>query len=255
MAALAQTPAFTTAAEPDPVIDKTRQVASAFTESLPKYLVKRTTTRYQSVNGSASPSPKGSAAAWHTIDIVTADVATENGKEAYTNIRLNGKPATNVDQTGTWSEGEFSSTLWAILSPESDAVFTHQTAVTLGSRSAWRYNFSIDQAHSSWRLYVTETGYAPAYGGTIWIDRDTSRVLRVEMSAGDMPESFPLTKVYSTVEYAFEKVGGEDYLLPSHSEAIYCQREGASCSRNATDFRDYRKYGADTTIRFEDSPK
>jgi hypothetical protein len=53
------------------------------------------------------------------------------------------------------------------------------------------------------------------------------------MSARNMPESFPLTTVRSTVEYAFVKIGGEDYLLPSHCELIYCQREVTACSKNA----------------------
>ncbi len=245
----------------DSVIDKARKAASAFTQSLPKYAVKRITTRYQSpttvcgpgnLNRGGACQPTGS---WQTIDKVTADVTTENGKEEYTNIRLNGKPASDVDKSGTWSEGEFSSTLWAVLSPESNASFARPQEVTLANRPAYRYEFSIDQAHSSWRLYVTAEGYAPAYGGTIWIDKETSRVLRVEMSAQNMPAFFPLTSARSIVEYGFVKIGGESYLLPSHSEAIYCQRENAACSRNVTDFQDYKKYSADTTIRFDDAPQ
>jgi hypothetical protein len=245
----------------DPVIDKARNAASVFTESLPKYLVKRTTTRYQSTVAVCALASLQSGQlcqakeSWHTIDTVTADVTAENGKESYTNIRLNGKLATDPHESGSWSEGEFSNTLWAILSPESNASFTKQQAVTLANRPAFRYEFSIDQAHSSWRLYVTASGYAPAYGGTIWIDRETSRVLRVEMSARNMPQAFPLATAGSIVEYAFVKIGGEDYLVPSHSEVIYCQREVTACSKNVTDFKDYKKYSADTTIQFEDAPK
>ncbi len=203
----------------DPVIGKARQAASAFTESLPKYLVKRITTRYQSDAAACKPSSLKnghgcqSAESWRTIDIISADVTTENGKEAYTNIRLNGNPAADLDKSGAWTEGEFSSTLWAILSPESDASFTGQRGVALEGRSAYRYDFSIDAAHSSWRLYVTATAYAPAYAGTIWIDKETSRVLRVEMSARNLPGSFPMTTVQSTVEYAFVKIAQEDYLF------------------------------------------
>ena len=151
---------------------------------------------------------------------------------------------------------QFSSILWAIFAPESDASFTDERAVTLASRPAWRYDFSIDQPHSSWRLSISwEAGYDPAYGETVWIDRETSRVLRVEMSARNIPQSLPLASARKTVEYTFVKIGGEDYLMPSHSEAVYCQKDGGACSRNVTDFQDYRKYSADTTIQFENQPK
>lgn len=102
-----------------------------------------------------------------------------------------GHTAGDPDRTGAWSDGEFSSTLWAIFSPASEGL-----------------------------------NYAPAYGGEIWIDKDTSRVLRVEMAA-----------------------------LPAHSEALYCQRGGTACSRNITDFQNYKQYSADATITFEETPQ
>ena len=233
----------------DPIIDETREEAFAFTESLPDYIVKQYTTRYQSDSASRGHT------SWQALDIVTADVIAENGKESYKNLMVNGKPSKNVEQTGSWSEGEFASTLQAILSPASDALFTNKRSTTIVNRPAYRYDYSIQQPRSSWLVEANGSRYRPAYGGVIWIDKETSRVLRIEMSARNMPREFPLDQVESTVDYDFVLIGDKKYLLPTHSEALSCERGTSACSRNVIDFRNYKKYSADTNITFEDTVK
>jgi hypothetical protein len=233
----------------DPIIDQAREEAFAFTESLPNYIVKQFTTRYQSSSSGRS------GTSWQPLDIVTADVVAENGKESYRNLMVNGKPSRSVEQTGSWSEGEFASTLQAILSPASDALFTNRRSTTIANRAAYRYDYSIDQPRSSWRVEAGGSTYRPAYGGAIWIDKETSRVLRIEMSARSMPRDFTLDQVESSIDYDFVLIGDKKYLLPTHSEALSCMRGTSECSRNVIDFRNYKKFGADESITFEDPVK
>ena len=233
----------------DPIIDQTREEAFAFTETLPNYVVKQYTTRYQSDSASRGRT------SWQALDIVTADVLAENGKESYKNILVNGKPSKNVEQSGSWSEGEFASTLQALLSPASDALFTNKRSTTIVNRPAYRYDYSIEQPRSNWRVEAGGSSFRPAYGGAIWIDKETSRVLRIEMSARSIPREFPLDQVESTVDYDFVLIGDRKYLLPTHSESLSCMRGTAQCSRNVIEFRNYRKYSADTNITFEDTVK
>jgi hypothetical protein len=231
----------------DPIIDKTRETAFEFTESLPNYIVKQYTTRYQSDSASRGHTQ------WQALDIVTADVVAENGKESYRNLLVNGKPAKSAEQSGSWSEGEFASTLQAILSPASDALFTNKRSTTIVNRPAYRYDYTIEQPRSSWQVEASGSRYRPAYGGAIWIDKETSRVLRIEMSARNIPREFPLDQVESTVDYDFVLIGDKKYLLPTHSEALSCERGTTQCSRNVIDFRNYKKYGADSSISFGDA--
>ncbi len=141
------------------------------------------------------------------------------------------------------------------VSRESNAKFTKPRAATIGNRPAVRYDYEVEQRNSQWGLTVNLTGFSVAHGGSIWIDRATSRVLRIEMAARNLPGRSPLGKVTSTVEYAFVKIGDGEYLLASHSETLICQRDSFKCGRNVTDFRDYGKYSADANIKFEDAPK
>ena len=69
----------------DPVIDKTREAAFAFTDTLPNYVVKQFTTRYATRNAS------GRGNNWQALDNVSTDVVYENGKESYKNFQINGK--------------------------------------------------------------------------------------------------------------------------------------------------------------------
>jgi hypothetical protein len=179
----------------------------------------------------------------------------ENGKETYKNLMVNGKPAKNVEKTGSWSEGEFSSTLQAILAPSSDALFTNRRSTTIVNRPAYRYDYSIEQPRSNWRVEAGGSSFRPAYGGAIWIDKATSRVLRIEMSARSVPREFPLDQIESTVDYDFVQIGDRKFLLPTHSESLSCTRGTTECTRNVIEFRNYRKFGADSNITFEDTVK
>jgi hypothetical protein len=92
----------------------------------------------------------------------------------------------------------------------------------------------------------------PAYSGTIWIDKENFRVLRIELQAQTMPRSFPLDQVESAVDYDYVFIGDNKYLLPVHSEALSCARSSSQCSRNVIEFRNYKKFSADTSITFDD---
>ena len=116
------------------MIDDARDAARSFSSDLPNFLVQQVTTRYQ---GSRYVDN------WKSVDVVTADVASVNGKEDYRNIKVNGRPTTRPEDTGAWSTGELPVTLDDILSPMTAAEF--KLMAKIGSaiaprwftRSAW----------------------------------------------------------------------------------------------------------------------
>lgn len=234
----------------DPIIESAREAAFNFTETLPNYTVKQFTTRFYSehVNGKST--------SWQAQDNVTADVVAEGGKESYKNILVNGKvPKEGIEKTGSWSSGEFASVLQDVLSPATDARFFNKRSSTIVNRTSTRYDFTVEQSNSHWHVYAASQSYQPSYSGAIWIDKQTSRVLRIEMSAKSMPSDFPLDTVESATDYDFVTISDGKFLLPVHSESLSCSRGGGQCSRNVIDFRNYRKFGADTSITFEPEPE
>ena len=228
------------------MIAKAREAAEIFSETLPNYEVKRVTTRYQ------TEAARGRQTSWRAVDTITADVSSKAGKDTYSNLTVNGKRSAEApEKTGAWSSGEFSSTLLDVLSTATDAEFRNRRTTTIVNRSAIRFDFSVAQENSHWHINTQSQSYQPAYTGVIWIDQENFRVLRIEMSAREIPKGFPLDTVESTVDYDYVRLSEEKFLLPVHAESLSCSRGTSDCLKNTTDFRNYRKYGADTNITFD----
>jgi hypothetical protein len=102
-------------------------------------------------------------------------------------------------------------------------------------------------------MLVSENGrqYKPAYKGTIWIDKETRRVLRIEQQALGLPRDFAYDKAESMVEYGYVNIEGTRYLLPIQSVNMACNTGSSGCSRNVIEFRNYRKFSADSSITFD----
>jgi hypothetical protein len=153
---------------------------------------------------------------------------------------------------GTRSTGEFSTIQEAILRP-GGATFKRNGEDRIRSRQAVVFKFEIPRDRSGWRIEQVSQLYYPAYRGSIWIDKETSRILRIEQEARGMPSLFPLDTVESSTDYDFVRLAvGAEFLLPVEAEVLSCQRGTSNCSRNKIEFRNYRKFGAESEITFGD---
>jgi hypothetical protein len=228
----------------DPTITKAREAAFAYSETLPNYLVQQMTTRYQ------SDRPKSG---WQALDIVTADLTYQDGRESYKNIKVGNKTVnTSMDEIpGTRSTGEFSTVLEELFEPGATK-FRPGGQDTIHNRSAYVYSFEVTRELSRWRIEAPSQLYYPAIKGSVWIDKETSRVMRIEQSGKGMPALFPFDTIETTVDYDFIRLGTSGpYLLPIESEVLSCQRGTSICSRNKIEFRNYKKFGAETNITFD----
>jgi hypothetical protein len=187
------------------------------------------------------------------IDVVSAEVVYENGREDYRNITINGKPVKKKieDTGGAWSTGEFGTVLIDLFSPATAADFHFRRDSRAGGVMAKMYDFAVLRERSHWSIHSGSQTYQPAYSGSVWIDPQNARVLRIEMEAKSMPAEFPLDHVESATDYQNIRLGdAQQYLLPVHSETLSCQRGTNYCSRNVIDFRNYHKYTGESSIKF-----
>jgi len=227
----------------DQVVADARRAAEAFMEEIPNFIVQQQTTRYHSFSNGAQ---------WHADGLVSADVVCVNDVEEYRNILVDGKPApAPVEKTGGWSTGEFVTTLRDLLSPVTDAAFTRRGEDRIVGKDAYKYDFTVRQANSHWDI-VNPDGRteSPAYNGTVWIDKDSHRVLRIEMRTSSLPAGFTYDKAESTLDYDFVRIGTGNYLLPVKSANLACMSGGSTCMKNEIDFRNYRKFEAESNITF-----
>jgi hypothetical protein len=230
----------------DPIIVKAKEAAAVYAGSLPNFFCRQLTTRYE------SDRPKEG---WQALDTISADLAYEDGRESYKNIKVGNKAqkGSMEDVGGSWSTGEFASLLDDLFDPGTAATFRKSGQDTIGGRSATTFKFDVARERSHWRIMMAAQLYYPAFRGTVWIDRETSRVLRLEMETRNMPLLFPLAKVEEAVDYDFVRLAAtQPFLLPTTSEVLSCQQGSSHCTRNRIEFRNYRKFGAESGITFDE---
>jgi hypothetical protein len=86
----------------------------------------------------------------------------------------------------------------------------------------------------------------------IYVDKDTLAVMRVTLEAEDIPVSFPVQVANTVLDYDFIDISGKEFILPM--KASLRMRSGKLLVKNDTEFRLYKKFGAEATITFAPEP-
>jgi hypothetical protein len=223
-----------------PLIDRARVAALQFSRQLPNFICQEFMARFtQQGRGEKVPQ-----------DIVSAEIIYEDGNESYRNVKINNRPTNKQlkDIDGAWSTGEFASALLDLFDPASKARFSAGRASAASGLAAQAYDFQVQAANSNWRLSIGSQTVVSDYTGTIWVDPNTARVLRIEMQARNIPSDFPIDMVESAIDYSYVMIEGKSFLLPVHAESLGCQRGSSFCSHNIIDFRNYHEFKGDIKI-------
>jgi hypothetical protein len=182
------------------------------------------------------------------LDTVSAEIIYRDAQESYRNVKINGQP-TDEDLKeigGSWSTGEFASTLVDLFHPDTGAQFRSGGASPIpGFSGAQVYDFQVRGENSHWAVTSDSQTVNPAYKGSVWVDPKTARVLRIEMQARNLPPDFPMDTVESAVDYSYITISGTSFLLPIHAESLGCERSTSNCSHNIIDFRNYHELQVD----------
>jgi hypothetical protein len=222
------------------LIERARQEAFEFSEKLPNFICEEFMSR-STLRGHEKETP---------LDVVSAEIVYDKAQESYRNVKIDGHSTAQSLQEigGAWSTGEFASTLLELFHPDTNAQFRSGGASPISGFSAQVYDFQVRSENSHWRLQIGSQTLAAAYGGSVWVDPKTARVLRIEMQARSIPPDFPMDTVESAVDYSYVMIGGTSFLLPVHAESLGCERGTRYCSHNIITFRNYHEYTVDFKI-------
>jgi hypothetical protein len=229
------------------LIEKGREKALAYAESLPDFVATEVIRRYTGVPGTnfSHRTP---------TDSLTIQLRYFQHREEHKLIQYNGEPTNAVFEKleGLRGSGEFGITISAIFKPESQTGFHFEKWITVRRRPAARLAYEVDAAHTRYvlqsKIYGQEVAAAVSYHGILEIDAETGEVLHLEYVADHIPKELRVLHAASAVDYALADIGGREYLLPSHSEMELHGHE--SWEKNVIEFRDYRKFSADSSIEF-----
>jgi hypothetical protein len=226
------------------IIDQTREYALNYTKQLPNFICVQVTRR--------DYDPTGTGNNWYHADTITARLSY-NGSENYEVILHNNQPVTNANMRqfgGTTSEGEFGSMMKEIFEPETHTEFSWDHWGKLRGRKTYVFAYDVQQEYSKYHVEADDKlAIVPAYRGLVYIDEDTNMVVKIVMTPYDMPSSFPIHEITSSLDYDLETIGDQQYMLPLKS--VLTSKRDRQMTKNDIEFRLYRKFGTESSIKFE----
>jgi hypothetical protein len=233
-----------TSVEQEKIIAEARELSLDYTKHLPDFICLEYTRRYYD--------PKGTDD-YHLSSTVAARLSYFGQKEDYKVISVNDKlTETSYNALdGAVSTGEFGTMLREIFEPDTHAEFWFDRWTSLHHHLTLVFGYRVLAMNSHWTLDYNRGAnvFTPGYIGSIFIDPETHAVLRVTLDAQGIPPSFPIQVAKTQLDYAYTDLSGVQFLLPSN--VVMYMRDGRMISKNEKDFRNYRKYSAESDITFE----
>ena len=231
------------AAEQQKLMEALREYALNYDKTLPDFLCTQVTRRFYDPSGLEY---------WVSADTITAKLSYFQHKEEKKVLFVNNQYK-DIDWEklgGASSTGEFGDMLREIFERDTQATFQWERWGTLRGKRNHVIRYNVQQANSKWAIvYEKSMTIRPAYMGLIFADAGTGLITRVTLEALDLPASFPVQVAKNQLDYDYAEISGSTYLLPLRAEVR--MREGRLLIRNDIEFRNYRKFGADTSITFD----
>jgi hypothetical protein len=246
-------------AEATALIEKSREKALAYTRSLPDFVCSEVVRRYrdskpQAVRGRMGSMSIPAGIRWTPTDKLTVKLSYFQQREEHKLVLVNDKPTDQKYESlaGGIETGEFGGTLQGIFDPATATSFRWMSWKRVRRQRNAIFAYQVDRAHSRYMVASGVPGdihhAVVGFHGEMEVDRETGEVLHFTYAADDIPREVNLDHVSTSVDYDFAEVGGRSYLLPAHSETEI-HSPGMSV-KNDMEFREYRKFSADSSIEF-----
>jgi hypothetical protein len=231
------------------ILDQMKQYALSYTQNLPNFICVEVMRRYIDPNAGDH---------YRSIGNILARVSYNQGRENYKVYSVNGHyEEISLDQAastgGAVSNGEFGSLMREIFEDKSAAEFGWDHWATLRGRRMAVFNYFIDSGHSNYSIGygsgASQQRIITAYKGLIYADENTGEISRIKFVAVDIPRSFPVSETTEILDYDLVTISGQQYVCPLLAR-LY-MTAGRDKTKNEIEFRDYRKFGTETDIKYD----
>lgn len=225
------------------VLAEAREYALNYSKQLPNFICTQVTRRYIDPAGLEF---------WQKMDVLTAKLSYFENKEDYKLVLVNSQPVDIEPERvgGTISRGEFGTLLLEIFEPATETRFTWVRWATLRGKRTHVYEYKVVKPLFSIR-YEDESIIAP-YSGVVYVDAQDHSIARIRRNADNLPPSFPVQEVFQELDYDMIAIGEssqQSFVLPL--KVTVRSRSGKLLTKNEIEFRMYRRFGAEATIKFD----
>ena len=240
---------------PPPGAEEQKRILAAATDHalnyikrLPDFICTQVTRRYIDPRGLEF---------WRQQDVIVERLSYSDQREDYKVVLVNNLP-TDIPHDklgGSTSSGEFGSILKEIFEPSTETLFDWARWATLRGRRTYVFQYTVPQSKSTYRItaYTSPTSsdsMVAGYKGLVYVDRESRKVMQITLETEGLPPAFPIRQVNLMLVYDYTTIGGQDYVLPLKAE-VRSRNADRFLMKNEVEFRMYRKFGTEATIKFE----
>jgi hypothetical protein len=233
----------------DELISLVRRSVTDAHDKLPNFRARQVTSMFKSFSKPVKWVPDG---------LVTTEIAYEGDRESYSDIQIDGKQPVDAPETAdpdymrslnrAWSTGDFETISHCVFSELADSDFRKARTEQSNSGTLVIYEFTGRRSSGCIGVNFKSQITYPAYKGLMKVRAQTGEVLHVELGATEIPAAFPLDRAERSVDFRTVRIADTEYLLPATAFWFGCFRNSYSCFLNRIDFRDYRRFQADSTL-------
>ena len=194
----------------------------------------------------------GAERKFERIDTVRLEVALVDGREMFGwpgARKFEDTELRNIVPTGAIGNGNFALHARAIFDGN-NAAFDYRGR----DENGVRYDFRVPLFLSGYKIRSKASEAVVAYHGSFWADPDSLDVVRLEVSADEIPPQLKLSSATDRMDYAPAKIGGGEFLLPASSELVMVDFSGAE-KRNRVRFSGCRQFTGESTLVLDDAPE
>jgi hypothetical protein len=220
-----------------------REVSGDVYSSLESFVCNEEVQRFRGAWNGQSATP---------LDTVTAKLSFERGVEGYSDIQQDKRPRADMSNLpGAWSEGEFGTLLLQTQQLLSTQHVRFDRYEEMQGQPAAVYRFDVASEDSPWDLYVAKREYKVAFRTNVWIAANTGEILKIKRTTLNLAQQTQITEIQWSIQLNHVDLNGKSWLLPA--SGIYSVSYAGMRDRdwNEISFNRYRKYGAETAIKFE----
>jgi hypothetical protein len=205
-------------------------------------------TCHEVIDRFVQPSNTGHLRRYDTVEL---EVAFDGQNELFArpgDTHFQEQPITEMVRTGTISNGAFGSLVGSIFLG-GVASFEYSGASEQDGHKTYRYDFQVPQEKSYFSVNHNFTKAIVAYRGSFWADIETYDLVRVEITADQIPSDLGIAFVREREQYAALRIRDSEFLLPLHAETESLDDSG-NLSRNDLTLEQCREFTGQSTVTF-----
>jgi hypothetical protein len=188
------------------------------------------------------------------VDTLHLNVEVLEGVEKYSGIRRREKTYMSMQKLpGTWSVGEMAT----LLSATRDAILSGQIQIgrdetsELGPSSVMTFSYTAEERR--WYLLTRSQMHWLPFEGRVWASPDTGEIRRITWYSKDVPSDAGVSQVVWTVDFSPVDLSPVVVTLPEKALFQVTYKNGGDrMDWNVTHFSEYRRYGSETEVHFDD---